>query len=243
MIRVAVVDCGTNTFNLLIAEADAGGWKKIFRSKLPVKLGAGGFAAGNITSSRFIRGIDALYCHHQNIINFDCRHTIAVGTSALREATNAKEFLTYAQRVARLDVEVISGEREASLIYKGVTQTITPSEIPVLVMDIGGGSTEFIIGNKDGILWSKSFLLGVSRLQEMLTPSERFSHRDASQIRQALGAALPELNAALKEFQPAVLIGSSGSFDTLLSLYRYNKKMTEPVALANEIPMSELPAI
>lgn len=243
MIRVAVVDCGTNTFNLLVAEAHATGWKKIFQSKLPVKLGAGGFEKREIIPARFIRGIDALFCHRQNIINLECRHTLAFGTSALRETTNGREFVDYALRVAQIPIEVIGGEREAELIFKGVIQTIALESAPVLVMDIGGGSTEFIIGNNQGILWRKSFTLGISRLTERVRPSDRLTHHDTANLRNILVGELSALRDAMQQHQPHVMIGSSGSFDTMLALYRHQARIETPAAAANEIPLSALPAI
>ena len=87
--RLAIIDCGTNTFNLLVADTSDSGWSVVYQNKLPVKLGAGGFANHEITPSRFVRGLDALFCHKHNILNFECHHIHVFATSAIREAKNS----------------------------------------------------------------------------------------------------------------------------------------------------------
>jgi len=235
---IGVIDCGTNTFNLLIAEVNREGWKIVFQSKLPVKLGAGGFQDGEIKESRFFRGLDALLCHKSNLQNFECKKFFAFGTSALREASNGKLFVQEAAKYFNIHIDVIDGNREAELIFAGVVQTMELTESPILVMDIGGGSTEFIIGNKNGILWKHSFLLGVSRLHDMIKPADKMSREDVIYFRTILDKELEPLRNALENFPVKWLIGSSGSFDTLLELYHGTLKGDEiKTELSNDISL------
>jgi exopolyphosphatase / guanosine-5'-triphosphate,3'-diphosphate pyrophosphatase len=244
--KIAVIDCGTNTFNLIIAEEKENSWSTLFTSKLPVKLGAGGFESKTILPGRYVRGLDALAAHAANIKNFEVTKVFAFATSALREAGNGTTFIEDAKRVTGIDVVLIDGNEEAQLIYEGILQTTTLGSQPSLIMDIGGGSTEFIIANEKGVLWKQSFLLGVSRLYDQLKPADRMTHEDVHRLRNVLDKQLAPLKAALKEYPCAQLIGSSGSFDTLLDLYLKSAKGIDPdfrPGLFNEIPMKAFPAL
>lgn len=222
--RIAIIDCGTNTFNLLIADVEGAKWSVVFQNKLPVKLGAGGFEEGVIRPERFVRGLDAVQCHKQNILNFQCSHAFAYATSAMRETSNGKDFVQQVKKLFDVEIEVIDGDREAQLICEGVQQSMDLGDEKCLIMDIGGGSTEFIIANRNEIFWKKSFLLGVSRLYELVSPGERLCNDDLQYLETILNRELLPVIEEVKEFDVKRLIGSSGSFDTLLSIYHYNKK-------------------
>ena len=237
--RIAVIDCGTNTFNLLIADVTPHTWKVIFQNKLPVKLGSGGFEEGQILMPRFYRGLDALLCHKVNIQNFNCQKTFAFATSAIREASNGKAFVEKAKSFG-IDIEVISGDKEAELIYSGIRQTYDPGEEKILIMEIGGGSTEFVIADGKQIFWKQSFLLGVSRLHDLVKPEDKMSKIDTDYLQQMLTGQLQSLADALQKFPVRKLIGSSGSFDTLLMLYHHQiKKDPAEIQLHNEIPINQ----
>ena len=242
--RIAVVDCGTNTFNLLIADADANGWVPVFQNKLPVKLGAGGFDTKEILPSRFVRGIDALFCHYQNVLNYACDKVVAVATSALREASNGQAFLQVAHKVASMEIHLISGDEEAELIHHGITQTLPLGDEHCLMMDIGGGSTEFIIANASGIVWKKSYLLGVSRLRDQVNASDRLTQEELQRLDGILRYALSDLQEQIKKYDCQWLVGSSGSFDTILALYRQHAGMKDvAVEAANDIDLSVFPTV
>jgi exopolyphosphatase/guanosine-5'-triphosphate,3'-diphosphate pyrophosphatase len=242
--KIAVIDCGSNTFNLLIAEADQHGWKPIFKNKLPVKLGAGGYQSKEIKEDRFNRGLDAMAAHAANLRNFACERVYAYATSAIRDARNGEEFVAKAQSITGVQINVIDGEREADLIFKGILNTLEPSEKSFLVMDIGGGSTEFIIGNSLGIQWKHSFKLGVSRIYDWLQPSDPMTKDEIARLEAHLKQELQPLADALKKYENDTLIGSSGSFDTLLELYLHGQGIsTATVELSNEILISAFPVI
>jgi exopolyphosphatase/guanosine-5'-triphosphate,3'-diphosphate pyrophosphatase len=242
--NIAIVDCGTNTFNLLIAEVNADGWKVVFKNNLPVKIGAGGFERKEIIPSRFIRGIDALKAHSVNIANFGCQKTFAFATSALREAHNGPEFIRKAETVTGIRIELIDGDKEAELIFEGVRQSGALSEETTLIMDIGGGSTEFVITQNNQVLWKHSFLLGVSRIYDAIKPADRLRQEDISALRHMLDKHLTPLKEALKVNSCKRLVGSSGSFDTLLALYRHQAKMeSQAPGPSNEIPIKTFPSV
>lgn len=243
--KFGIIDCGTNTFNLLIAEKDEQGWNVLFENKLAVKLGAGGFSEKRIVPSRMIRGIDALYAHKTNLANFEVTNFKVFATSAIREAKNGRDFVALVKKKLGLEIEVIDGNREAELIYKGISATIDLGEAPSLMIDIGGGSTEFIIANKHEIFWKKSYLLGVSRLHEYIKPEDKMTRDDMSRLRHYLEEELVELKAKIEEYQISQMIGSSGSFDTIYALYKHSSPALRdtPFALLNEIPVSYFPTM
>ena len=221
--RVAIIDCGTNTFNLLVKEKVEGKWKTLFKTKLPVKLGAGGFSENVLMPNRMARGVDALYSYKNVIDSLEVKDVRVFATSAVREASNGKVFVAKVKKHLNFDMEVISGDREAELIFEGVVQTTGEIKEDFLIMDIGGGSTEFIFVRDQKPLWRKSYLLGVSRLHGMLNPASRINQDDVNRLRTHLNKELQDLISFLKENPVRVLVGSSGSFDTLFDMYQFAK--------------------
>jgi exopolyphosphatase/guanosine-5'-triphosphate,3'-diphosphate pyrophosphatase len=219
--RVAIIDCGTNTFNLLVKEKVEGKWKTLFKTKLPVKLGAGGFSENVLMANRMARGVDALYSYKNVIDSLEVKDVRVFATSAVREASNGNVFVAKVKKHLNFDMEVISGDREAELIFEGVVQTTGEIKEDFLIMDIGGGSTEFIFVRDQKPLWRKSYLLGVSRLHGMLNPASRINQDDVNRLRGHLNKELLDLISFLKENPVRVLVGSSGSFDTLFDMYQF----------------------
>ncbi|MEO6883371.1 MAG: exopolyphosphatase [Bacteroidia bacterium] len=216
--RIAIIDLGTNTFNLLIAEIFPDGHKRIFNTKVSVKLGEGAINKGFIAAVPFQRGIIALIEYKKIILEHRVEKIISIATSAIRSASNGKEFIQEAKKNAGIDIEMISGDREAELIYYGTRKALNIGNSNALIMDIGGGSTEFIIANNEKIVWKKSFLLGAARLLEKFSPSEPISKKEILELENYLRAELFDLEMALKKFPVAELIGSSGVFDTFAEM-------------------------
>jgi exopolyphosphatase/guanosine-5'-triphosphate,3'-diphosphate pyrophosphatase len=249
--RVAIIDCGTNTFNLLVKEKVEGKWKTLFNTKLPVKLGAGGFSENVLMPNRMARGLDALYSYKNVIDSLDVRDVRIFATSAVREASNGNEFVANVKKHLNFDMEVISGDREAELIFEGVVQTTEEIKEDYLIMDIGGGSTEFIFVRDQKPLWRKSYLLGVSRLHGMLNPASRINQDDVHRLRAHLNNELQDLISFLKENPLRVLVGSSGSFDTLFDMYEFGRAKNsakddsqDSVKVnLNEIPFNAYPSV
>ena len=156
--------------------------------------------------------------------------TVAVyGTSAIRVAQNQAEFIERVQQETGLVVRVISGDEEAALIYAGVrasgvldpvSAAETTSAPTALVMDIGGGSVEFILGNRDRAFWKQSFEIGGQRLMErFMAETELISPPAVARLHSYLQEQLLPLTNAVHQYPPSVLVGSSGSFDTLVDMY------------------------
>jgi len=226
--RIAILDLGTNTFNIFIAEIFSDKTiKKLYKSKIAVKLGEGGINKNHIEEKPFKRGLRALKQHRKTIKKFGVEKTIAFATSAIRSASNGKHFIQVVKEKTGIDVQIISGDKEAELIYYGVCSAVKMNDKPSLIMDIGGGSTEFIIANKKEILWKQSFPLGAARLLEKFIPSDPIKNEEIKQIKNYLEENLEPLFTAINSplIKGAVgcqeLIGSSGSFDSLAEMIAY----------------------
>jgi len=220
--RVGILDLGTNTFNLLIADIEKEkDFKILFFERIPVKLGYQGISSGLIAPKAIERGYQALKRHNQSLKKNKIDRIIAYATSAIREASNGNAFLDLIEEDFGFRPQIISGDREAELIYFGVhlAYPIPQGEI-VLIMDIGGGSTEFILADHKNILWKKSFKLGAARLLEKFYPSDPISPDEINEVGRFFKKELQPLFEATSKYQPEILIGSSGSFDTFADLIR-----------------------
>lgn len=225
--HVAVLDLGTNTFNLVIARKENHGFTIVHSSKLPVKLGEGGIHNGYIADAAFDRGIRAVHEHYTMIRKYRVEKILAFGTSALRSADNGPDFLEQVKSLTGVDIEIISGDREAELIYLGVRQTLEMDLTPCLILDIGGGSNEFIIANHEQIFWKKSFDLGIARLLEKFKPSDPITAEEIQKVEIYIDQALSELYRAAEKFKPNILLGASGSFETFAAMIRRENGVRE----------------
>ncbi len=229
--RVAVIDCGTNTFNLRIVdvipdlEEGLRPWTKVFSLRLPVRLGKGGIDKGVIRPDRIARGLDAIGVMRETIRNYQTDEVFVIATSALRDASNSKIFTESVENLYGYQVHIISGASEASLIQEGIKLTYAPPEgETVLTLDIGGGSTECVIWDSQKVVWARSFNVGVARLQALFKFSDRFGEDAYEKMKPYLDDMLAPLALSLSNTNPSVILGSSGSFDTFYALTKSESK-------------------
>ncbi len=217
--RIAIIDMGTNTFNLLIVEtSDNNQYKIIFKDKAGVKLGKDGINNKLITPEAFERGINAISQHMESITRFNVEKIITTATSGVRSTENGKELVDSIENKFGLKVRIISGDEEAELIYRGVKQVVKFNNKNVLILDIGGGSNEFIIANSTGLIWKKSFKLGMARLLDMFKPSDPITLDQTKKVEQYIDSELESLYEAFEKYQPEKLIGCSGTFDSFRAM-------------------------
>ncbi len=232
--RIAVIDCGTNTFNLLVVELQNSSFKRIFTSKIPVKLGEGGINNKVIHEIPFKRGVDALVKFKNELNKLAVVEIYAFATSAIRDAENGIDFKKEVLIQSGIEINIIDGNKEAELIYKGNKLAMDLGSGPSLIMDIGGGSTEFIIGNKEHILWKKSYRLGAARMLEKFNPSDPITEKQIQEIYAYLNEELNEIKPLIDQYKPVELIGSSGAFDSVVEMIhgqlageKFEKEKTE----------------
>jgi len=210
----AVIDLGTNTFNLLIARIEEDYFEVLWSGKEGVALGMGGINEQRIAADAFERGLETLnrfkhICEDWQVVQIN-----AIGTSALRDATNSIDFLEKVKEITNIEIEIVSGEAEAELIYRGVSLTYH-FQHPAMIMDIGGGSTEFIFADKNGIFDLISLNIGVSRMFQEFQTSDPLTVDDAKNIENWLEE---KANGYFDEKQIDIISGASGTFETFYEL-------------------------
>lgn len=216
--RLAILDLGTNTFHLLIADISNGKvLSVVFQETSAVKLGEGGLAKGKINQSAFNRGIAAIKNFKAKIDNYEPDLIRAVATSAIRSASNGQEFIQKVRLETSIDPEIINGDQEAELIYQGVREAVQMTDNS-LIIDIGGGSVEFIICNSEQIFWKRSYPIGAARMMEQFHHSDPISETDSQAFFQHLDDTLTDLKQELAFYKPSSLIGSAGAFETFAAL-------------------------
>lgn len=225
--RYAVIDLGTNTFHLLIAERlEQGHFREVCRDREFVKLAEAGIT--RIGEAPFERGLNTLRRFADRLREHAIVQLRAIGTAALRTAANGDDFLQTVARETGIRIELIDGQEEARLIYKGVSLAIdtgeqAPDDQRHLVMDIGGGSVEFIIADKQQVYWSESFPVGVAVLYRLFHHSDPLSNTEEEGLKLFLRSTLTPLAVALAKYPLTQLVGAAGTFDVIDHLLSYER--------------------
>ena len=215
----AAIDIGTNSMHLVVARADAdGGFDLLTSEKEMVRLGSGGGDMKLLTPEAIDRGIAALHRMSKVAESFGAVDLAAVATSAVREARNGRDFIQRAKAEVGIDVEVISGFEEARLIHLGVLQALQVFDKRLLAVDIGGGSTELVVGQGMDILEARSMKLGAIRLTERFFPDGVVTVERVAECRAHVKAALAPVAWELRGHSPEVSVGSSGTIATLATM-------------------------
>ena len=215
--QLAAIDMGSNSFRLEIGQLIDGRYRRVDYLKETVRLGAGLDTNGLLTEEATLRGLACLARFAQRLKGFVAPQVRAVATQTLREARNRDLFLARAQAGLGFAIEVISGREEARLIYAGVAR-LQPSSVPRLVVDIGGRSTEMILGRGRQPVRAESFQVGSVSLSLKYFGEGRFTE---AAFRQAQVAAGAELEEALEPFAAVhwqEALGSSGTVSAVSQL-------------------------
>ncbi|MCC8427027.1 exopolyphosphatase [Mucilaginibacter sp. UR6-11] len=242
--RIAVMDLGTNTFHLLIAEGNATDYKAIVHEHDSVKLGEGGINKGVIQPAAYARGIATMQKFKDNITKNGVESVIAVATSAIRNASNGQQFIDEIAEKTGICIELIDGEQEAAYIYQGVKLAGGLSDQTSLIMDIGGGSVEFIVGNNHSMLWKQSFEIGAARLMDKFHRTDPIPADAIGALNSYLEEQLISLIAVTKKYPVSKLIGSSGAFETFAEVIELQKGNTFSLDIKNyDFDFGELIAV
>lgn len=218
----AVIDLGTNTFHMLIAEQDTAtqpGIRELFRDRQFVKLAEDGIET--IGEAPYQRGLSAIRGFRKVLDEHQIppAQVRAFGTAAMRTASNGAAFIQEVKSETGIDIHLITGAREALLIQKGVSLLIPPKETPHLIMDIGGGSVEFILANADQVIWYESFPIGVAVLHKQFYAPDPISATQLESLKCHIRQTLQPLSEQLSGSKIEKLIGASGTFDVLEKLF------------------------
>jgi exopolyphosphatase/guanosine-5'-triphosphate,3'-diphosphate pyrophosphatase len=224
--RVAAIDCGTNSIRLLIADIDTEPARltDIAREMKIVRLGEGVDRTGRLSEAALSRTVAALREYADGIARAAARSVRMVATSATRDAENAQEFTDRVKDVLGVAPEVVTGEAEAWLSYTGATRELAGTTLaagcppPYLVTDIGGGSTEFVLGDQAGVLGVRSIDVGCVRMTERHLHGDPPSAAEIADATADIDAGLDLVAAAVPVGRATTLVGLAGSVTTVAGI-------------------------
>jgi exopolyphosphatase/guanosine-5'-triphosphate,3'-diphosphate pyrophosphatase len=228
--NTAIIDLGTNTFQLLVASYDSneGKIQVLENIQRAVQLGKGAMLEGIIQEDALQRTRQAINEFKEISSEYQVTSIEAVGTSIIRNAKNSDELIYLIEIELGIPVSVISGEDEAEFIFQGIIQSLPDNwSTTSLVMDIGGGSVEFILFSEGNMIWRASFELGGLKLQSIFNVDAEFHSSLRIELETFVKEHLKELFVEAKKYQPQVLIGAAGAFETIWDLEKSKKGIVE----------------
>ncbi len=208
--RVASVDIGTNTILLLIAKVEGGRIHPLFEIETVARLGEGVQKNGILLKEAMDRGFQTLSQYLKRCREMEVQEIFAAGTSALREAKNSEEFLKLIKEKLDLSIDVIAGEEEAQLSFLAVAKDLHGEENPILVVDVGGGSTEFILGKGNQINQWISLPLGSVRFTEQFLRSDPVQKKESKMMEKRIRELLVNIPHS-KESLSMVAVGGTAT--------------------------------
>ncbi|MEL7034935.1 MAG: Ppx/GppA phosphatase family protein [Cyanobacteria bacterium J06592_8] len=243
---LAAIDLGTNSFHMVIVKIDPTlpSFTIITRDKEMVRLGDFG-PKGRLKPEVMERGIISLRRFQELAKSYNAEQIVAVATSAIREASNGQDFIKQVFDELDLEINVISGQEEARRIYLGVLSAMEFNNQPHIIIDIGGGSTELILGDGREPLFLSSTKVGAVRLTQDYVKSDPIARNEflylQAYIRGMLERAVDEIGSHLKNRETPRLVGTSGTIETLALINAREKFDTEPTPLTGyELTLTDL---
>ena len=220
--QFAAIDLGSNSFHMVIARREQHALTVIDRERDMVRLAAGLDEKNLLTEEASERALACLSRFGERLRGLEPDNVRVVGTNALRKAKNSRQFISRAEQALGFSIEIISGVEEARLVYLGVAQTLQGERGRRLVVDIGGGSTEIIVGDKNKPIFLDSFYMGCVSSSEQFFADGKYDQR---LMRYAILHAQLELEpaiATIKHLQAADMIGTSGTARAISNVLREN---------------------
>jgi len=232
--RLAAIDIGTNSFHLIITEVDTetGNFKILGREREIVRLGSSSSDMKYLARDAANRGIKTLkrFKALSDAAGADIR---AIATSAVREALNRDEFIKQVKDEIGIKIEIASGYEEARFIYLGVLQSLPVYNETILLIDIGGGSTEFLVGEKRGILYDNSLKLGAIRLTQRFFTDGEYVNSAVKDCRKFIRGTMNPVTRQIGKYEFGTVVGSSGTILNIAKLISYGKNGEEETRLNN----------
>jgi exopolyphosphatase/guanosine-5'-triphosphate,3'-diphosphate pyrophosphatase len=238
--KIAVIDLGTNTFNLLVAEKTSQtSFRILHSSKIAVKLAKGSVDRKELKTDAITRGLNAIEKFLRITDEFHTDRIITCATAAIRNAKNSNQFTKAVKDKFGIDIDIIEPEREAELVYYGVRKAVDING-KVLIVDIGGGSNEFIIADKNQIYWKKSYPIGVAYLIEKFKPSDPLLIEEIEILTNFFEERLAEVFEEIKKHNVDTMIGASGAFESFAAMIRGDEKFESETGMSAEAYIIDL---
>ncbi|HTV48471.1 MAG TPA: Ppx/GppA phosphatase family protein [Phycisphaerae bacterium] len=218
-LRIAAIDIGTNSLHMVIVEVtQALGFKVLSSEKEMTQLGSSALLKHVLTRTAMNHTLSVLARYQRVAKNLECDRIRAYATSAVRESINGGDFVEMVKKQLGLDVRVISSQEEARLIYLAVRQAVDIIDGPALIVDIGGGSAEFIVGTAQKASMLESRKLGASRLTQQFIEHDPVAKSEIKKLRRHIDATLKPLITRIRGLRPSKYIGTSGTMENLAAM-------------------------
>ena len=240
--RRAVIDVGTNSVKLLVADVAGARITPVLETSKQTRLGAGFYATRQLQPAAIAATAAAVACYSAAASKLGAPSVRVIGTSAMRDALNAAELAAAIRQQSGLPIQILSGEDEAEWVFRGVASDPGLARLTVLILDVGGGSTEFIVGENSEPRFCRSFPLGTVRLLEQLQPGDPPGLDALDRCRGILREFLeqqvvPDLEPALRQCRgEAQLVGTSGTASILARMEaqadKFNREQIEATILS-----------
>lgn len=215
--KIGTIDIGTNSMRLLIGEYKNGKIENRKKFVNTTRIGQGVDKEGYISKEAINRNIDALKEFAKLCSDEKCEYVYGMGTSALRDSKNGDEFVQLAKRETGISIDIISGEEESNLGFKGVLEGLEGNN-DILVIDIGGGSTEFIIGDREGIKFAKSENVGALRMTEKFLKIDPIDDLEFNDMYMFIEHEIDKTLEYIKEKGIKNLVGIGGTITSLSAM-------------------------
>lgn len=215
--KIGAIDIGTNSMRLLVADYINGKIENRKKFINTTRIGQGVDKEGYINKEAIDRNIKALATFSDICKEEGCEKIYAMGTSALRDSKNKNEFIDLAKEKTGIDIEIISGIEESNLGFKGVLEGLNEKD-NILVIDIGGGSTEFIIGNREGISFAKSENVGALRMTEKFLKKDPIDNKEFEDMEEFIENTLKYTLEYIKSCNISCLVGIGGTITSLSAM-------------------------
>lgn len=236
--KIGTIDIGTNSMRLLIADYNNGKIENRKKYVNTTRIGQGVDKEGHISEEALQRNINALE-EFANICKVEeCQAIYCMGTSALRDSKNGNIFVDRAKQKTNINVEIISGNEESNLGFMGVLEGLDTDE-QILVIDIGGGSTEFIVGDIEGIKFAKSENVGALRMTEKFLAKDPIDTNEFSNMSKFIYSEIKDTIDYIKSKQIKKIVGIGGTITSLsamnqeLEVYSMEKIHNSEVSIKN----------
>jgi exopolyphosphatase/guanosine-5'-triphosphate,3'-diphosphate pyrophosphatase len=246
--RRAVIDVGTNSVKLLVADLDGREVRPISEDSKQTRLGSGFYETHRLQAEPIAKTAKAVMTFAEKARELKAESIRVIATSAARDAVNPQELISAIETAAKLKVEIISGEKEAEWAFHGVTTDPALAREPLLLLDVGGGSTEFILGQGEHKYFRESFPLGTVRLMETVPHSDPPRREELAECRDWLKTFLetevlpklkPRMNHGNKVYSASTglqLVGTGGTASILarmeLKANDYDRERIEATRLS-----------
>jgi exopolyphosphatase/guanosine-5'-triphosphate,3'-diphosphate pyrophosphatase len=218
-VRLAAVDVGSNSIHMIIAQLDgAGGLTVLWRGREMVGLGRTSFPAHRLSAESMQRAFLTLQRFVAEARRWQCEEIVAVATSAVREAKNGGQFIDRVRRDLGIHIRVVSAREEARLIYLGVRHAMHLGARPHLILDLGGGSVEFIVGDSEKAALLESRKLGAARMTARYVKSDPVEAKELKALIAHYDSEIAPVLQEVQKLKPARMIGTSGAVENLVAM-------------------------